>query len=281
MKINLDKKNVTILSLIIFSIILLIIFWKPGNNVKEEEKKVVISNKVQNVKGDILMHNPIDNPVFTLYNYSGEKSANVGKFGMVRNGGSRAHQGVDLFALPRTDVYAVLDGKIVDMYVDKKGYGLNIYLEVDNEKMENLKRIDYTINENSGERLFGANYTLTSKVKYIRYAHLSQSDVKIGDKVKAGQVIGKTGVTGNANKTKAPHLHFEVAFDLKGKGLENRVNPIMYFDIKTEKEMTAKEKNEQKQATNIEWLEFKGYENNYSSNSFLDEKDKKKEIVKK
>jgi murein DD-endopeptidase MepM/ murein hydrolase activator NlpD len=38
------------------------------------------------------------------------------------------------------------------------------------------------------------------------YAHLSERSVKVGDTVKLGQRIGKSGDSGNVD---GPHLHFE------------------------------------------------------------------------
>src|SRR5574344_970758 len=57
------------------------------------------------------------------------------------------------------------------------------------------------------------------------YGHLSVINVSKGDKVKAGQVIGKMGTTGYPKYSTGVHLHFEV--------LENgkTVDPLNYFDI--------------------------------------------------
>ena len=43
-----------------------------------------------------------------------------------------------------------------------------------------------------------------------RYAHLSRIDVRLGEKVTRGEVIGNIGESGNAD---GPHLHFEVIID--------------------------------------------------------------------
>lgn len=55
------------------------------------------------------------------------------------------------------------------------------------------------------------------------YAHLSSFAVKMGDMVKASQMIGKVGSTGNST---GPHLHYMV---MNG-GWPNYVNPAAYLD---------------------------------------------------
>lgn len=113
---------------------------------------------------------------------------------MVRNGGTRAHQGIDI----RTD------GKVAVM-IDRGGYGKQVCIDI-------------------GGGLFAF------------YAHLSRIDVKQGDQVKAGQQLGLSGDTGNANgmntMAKGSHLHFEVRTKaFAGTGLGNRLNPLDYFEL--------------------------------------------------
>jgi murein DD-endopeptidase MepM/ murein hydrolase activator NlpD len=43
-----------------------------------------------------------------------------------------------------------------------------------------------------------------------RYGHLSQIDVKVGDEIRIGQVVGRMGSTGRST---GPHLHYETRID--------------------------------------------------------------------
>ena len=68
-------------------------------------------------------------------------------------------------------------------------------------------------------RIKHANYK--NKTLQTRYAHLSSYCVKYGQRVKEGEIIGYSGVTGNVY---GAHLHFEVI--LGGK----RTNPLTWLD---------------------------------------------------
>lgn len=98
-------------------------------------------------------------------------------FGQSREGYS--HQGIDIRAALGTPIYAIGDGVITKASPDSKGVenggGHMIFLDLGNG-MEG------------------------------RYMHLGAYGVKVGDQVKAGQVIGFTGSTGDST---TPHLHFE------------------------------------------------------------------------
>ena len=262
-----NKKNKIIIGITSLLVLGLIIFGIVSSN-----KNTKSSNTAGKEDEDdkIFRVNPVKNPQVTYYNFRGEVYPDWAKFGLTRSNGARGHQGIDIFALPGTDVYAVLDGKIVDMYVDKTGYGLNFYMEVDPKELEKIKRKNFKPKESAREWAYSENYDPnTMQIKYIRYCHLSKVNVKIGDTVKAGQVIAKTGTTGNASGTHAPHLHFEIAFEMRGKGLINRVNPEMYFKIKNGKDLTEKDKKAQTEASKTEWFETKGYEKGFSEKSTL------------
>ena len=95
-------------------------------------------------------------------------------YGSLRSG----HTGVDLAAPVGTAVHAVADGSVV--------------------------RVVTTPNMRYG------NYLVIRHAQapyHTLYGHLSQIRVRPGQKVKAGELIGKSGISGLASY---PHLHFEV-----------------------------------------------------------------------
>ncbi|MFA9390874.1 MAG: M23 family metallopeptidase [Prolixibacteraceae bacterium] len=88
----------------------------------------------------------------------------------------RFHYGMDFVAARGTKIYATGDGKVLTVKAQKTGHGKHIVID------------------------HGFGYKTL-------YAHLSGFNVKPGQKVKRGEVIGFMGSTGTST---APHLHYEV-----------------------------------------------------------------------
>jgi murein DD-endopeptidase MepM/ murein hydrolase activator NlpD len=102
---------------------------------------------------------------------NGKISTAFGKVGKQWSSGK--HTGVD-FAVPvGTPVLAVADGKVV--------------------------------NANWG-KAYGNQVIITAPKGYVIYAHLNAVRVKPGATVKAGQLIGESGNSGNST---GPHFHLE------------------------------------------------------------------------
>ena len=100
-------------------------------------------------------------------------------YGAPRSGG-RVHEGVDIIAKAGQWLYAVKDGTLTKKYLDSPG------------------------------SLGGNGWRLTiADGTYFFYAHMSAfaPGLSVGSAVKAGQIIGQIGMTGDAP---IPHLHFEV-----------------------------------------------------------------------
>ena len=111
------------------------------------------------------------------------------------------HRAIDLRAAVGTPVYAAEDGT-VDWVQAWDGHSTR-----GNQSYGNMVRIRH--NDYKGGKL----QTL--------YAHLKESQVKYGQAVKEGELIGYSGNSGN---TKGPHLHFEVRLD------DTRYNPLNWLD---------------------------------------------------
>jgi murein DD-endopeptidase MepM/ murein hydrolase activator NlpD len=101
----------------------------------------------------------------------------------------KMHTGCDFSAPKGTPIYATGDGTVRMVETQLDGYGKEI--EIDH----------------------GFGYI-------TKYAHLEKFNVRVGQKVKRGELIGYSG---NSGASTAPHLHYEVIHDGK------KVNPVHYF----------------------------------------------------
>lgn len=105
-----------------------------------------------------------------------------------------AHKAIDFLAEEGTDVYAVMDGTIVDVSYN--------YL------MGNVVKLD------------------VGKGLVVVYKSLANDPpVKVGDKVKRGDVIGHVGTTAKSEASDGPHLHLETWLD------GQNVDPNDYLDL--------------------------------------------------
>ncbi len=102
------------------------------------------------------------------------------------------HYGMDFSAPPGTDVYATGEGQVI-LAGWKQGFGNCIIIN------------------------HGYNYQTL-------YAHLSKIDVRSGQKVVRGAIIGQVGSTG---KSTGPHLHYEVHY----KGEPQNPSNYYYLDL--------------------------------------------------
>jgi len=99
------------------------------------------------------------------------------------------HTGIDFSAPRGTEIYATGNGVVEKVTMKKGGYGYHI-----------------VINHGFGYQTL--------------YAHMSRFKVKIGEKVKRGDVIGYVGSTGTST---APHCHYEVIKN------GEKINPMNFF----------------------------------------------------
>jgi murein DD-endopeptidase MepM/ murein hydrolase activator NlpD len=99
------------------------------------------------------------------------------------------HAGMDFTAPSGTDVYVTGDGTVAAVISSKRGLGNHIIIN------------------------HGFGYSSV-------YAHLDRFNVRVGQKVRRGDVIGFVGSTG---LSLAPHLHYEI----KLNGIN--VDPVNYY----------------------------------------------------
>ena len=109
---------------------------------------------------------------------------------------------------------------------------------LNNPTLKQLNRFISCVNENHKD--YGTSVTIEHTTKddnkvYSFYAHLSEVLVNVDDIVSEGDVIAKSGISGNAsNLTGADqHLHFELRSKPENdKGLSGKLNPNDFVDTK-------------------------------------------------
>ncbi len=152
---------------------------------------------------------PVKYPILRTHGLASVRGAT---FGMTRNNGTRAHQGVDLALNKGWRCYAVENGAIVTTSTEWGGHGFVVILQMDCPHKPLLHG------------------------KFAFYSHLSRIDVKVGQIVKAGKQIGLSGDTGNARGMttveRGGHLHFEIRTQrVAGRGLQNRLDPLPFIEL--------------------------------------------------
>lgn len=100
------------------------------------------------------------------------------------------HRGVDYGVPKGTPLVAIGRGTIVDVY-ESKILGHVVELRT---------------------------YVTAEKIRIFAYCHLDKAEVKIGDKVNQGDVIGHSG---NSGTSSGPHLHF-----MCGKTTNLAIHPV-------------------------------------------------------
>jgi hypothetical protein len=108
---------------------------------------------------------------------------NYGKYGHTRNGGAKAHYGVDYAGEEGEDVFAMYKGTVTKIGGSK----------------------DY------GKHFVRTSSLINGKTYNVDYGHMSMNTVSVKDVVSAGQKIGELGRLGNlANTTFPTHVHISV-----------------------------------------------------------------------
>ena len=149
--------------------------------------------------------NPLNNMSIASPGWSGLRG---GTFGYVRNGGTKFHSGLDLYAEEGTPVYAMIDGEISSYrYVveqpnrDKIGYPS----EYKGNKSDTGNRV-YIKGQNNNRDVMVGYWHLQAGTPVAINPRTGET-FKPGDVIYRGELLGYTGRTGNAYDVTNKHLH--------------------------------------------------------------------------
>lgn len=129
-------------------------------------------------------------------------------YGVKYSGSNNRHKGVDYACPNGTSVNACVSGKVVFAGLHKIGrgwgrsYGLHVI--IDNDRFQDK-----------------------SAGLWAGYCHLSEINVKVGNRVMRGDKIGEVGSTGNST---SDHLHLEIQSGRFWKGFAGSRNPQRWID---------------------------------------------------
>lgn len=153
-------------------------------------------------------------------------------FGKTRNGGTKNHNGLDLYAAEGTPIYASYDGVFA---LDKP------FIIEQPDRTSDKWPQNYRGNKTDGGNRFYVDYEINGKKISFGYMHLQADSpvavnprtgipFKQGDKVYAGEIIGYTGKTGNAYNVTYKHLHLVVISDGVYVNPEDYINGELQWD---------------------------------------------------
>lgn len=158
-------------------------------------------NDFESLDGDPCPGDPVLNPSIAP-TLSGTMLS--GTFGWTRTGGTVFHNGLDIYAEVGTPLYAMYAGIITEVnYNDFNGFY-------------------YRMTTSIG----GQDYQITM-------IHMDQIYVGVGDRVRQGQVVGKSGRSGNASDPSdvpVPHVHISMKERLSNGSWPNTyINPLPFL----------------------------------------------------
>lgn len=156
--------------LLLVSILIVLVLFIPSLSFKNSAKKLTGADSVPDAV-------TVDwgNPLGPDVDAAGSISSTFGPRQKPNAQASAWHKGIDIAVVVGTPVYAGADGTVT-VASDRGNGGLCVYIE-------------------------------TNDGYIFRYMHLNEINVSVGQAVSKGDLIGKSGNTGNST---GPHLHYEI-----------------------------------------------------------------------
>ena len=121
-------------------------------------------------------------PTLTGRIASTSSNPKYGSYGFTRNGGKKAHFGIDFAGDVGDEVYAMYDGKVIRI-------GSKSMLGKNNVRISSI---------------------LNNKRYNVDYGHMSKVLVNVNQEVKAGDLIGLMGRVGYENTSYPTHVHVQI-----------------------------------------------------------------------